>query len=439
MRNSVRQACADMIAPGDHITCAVSGGPDSMAMLWCLYTLRCELQISLSVLHCNHHLRDNAAQDAAFVAAFCAQHGIAYQIFDLDVAARQAATGESLEDAARQLRYACFTQVPGKVAVAHHAEDNLETSLIRLVRGTSPRGLSGIPPRRGNIIRPLLFVHRAQLLAFLAAEQIPYRLDESNEQDFCLRNRLRHHVLPQLTAENPLIAEIWLDTSQQLRQEDAYLSSLAATAMEEIRTEHGFSISKLHALHPVLQRRVLFGYLQEFGVPLPQRRHLLVLQTLVQSDTPSAAADLPGCQLMRRYDEIGPAAGEPTTFAPVPLCLPGRVLIPELGLQIICDYVKNCENFANAPTIFTLNYGMIPDGALTVRPRQPGDTMRLPGGSRSLKKLLIDRKIPRSQRDRIPVIAVGSTVLAVAGIGVNQSYAAGSVPDALQIRIEKET
>lgn len=437
MLNKVRQTCAGLLCPGDTVTCAVSGGPDSMALLWCLYCLQQELGITLQALHCNHHLRPAARQDAAFVAQFCAQYQIPCQIFDLDVTARQADTGESLEEAARQLRYACFAQAAGKVATAHHAEDNLETSLIHLVRGTSPRGLSGIPPQRGHIIRPLLSARRAEILAFLAAEGIPYRTDESNDQDFCLRNRLRHHVIPHLTAENPRVAESWLDTAQQLRQEDAYLSALAADAMAQIRTDRGFSIDGLRALHPVLQRRVLFGYLQQFGVPQPQLKHLQALSALLDNVNPSGTLDLPGCRLMRRYNEICPAT-EPASFAPAVLCIPGITRIPELGLRITCDYVKNCENFANTPTIFTLSCAMIQNVPLTVRPRQPGDVLRLPGGSRSLKKLLIDRKIPRSQRQQVPVIAAGDTVLAVAGIGVNQSCTAGDQTMALQIRIEKE-
>ena len=118
-----------------------------------------------------------------------------------------------------------------------------------------------------------------------------------NATDFCLRNRLRHHVLPRLTAENPNAARIWLDTSRQLRQEDAFLSDLARSAMAEIADGGGFSIRALRALHPVLQRRVLFGYLERFGVTQPQLKHLQLLEELMAAARPSALLDLPGCRI----------------------------------------------------------------------------------------------------------------------------------------------
>ena len=120
----------------------------------------------------------------------------------------------------------------------------------RQVRGTSPRGLSGVPPRRDRIIRPLLFATRSEILAFLQKQHIPHREDASNATDFCLRNRLRHHVVPRLTAENPALETAWLETARQLREEDAYLSDLAQVAMLDARQGNGFSIARVQALHP---------------------------------------------------------------------------------------------------------------------------------------------------------------------------------------------
>ena len=435
MRNELRRACRELIVPGAHVTCAVSGGPDSMALLWGLYGLRTELGFTLSALHCHHHLRPRADEDAAFVAAFCREHGIDCRTEHLDVAGRQALTGESLEQAARALRYECFDRAPGLIAVAHNAEDNLETSLIHLVRGTSPRGLGGIPPCRDRIIRPLLGVERAQILAFAQEEQIPWRRDESNDTDFCLRNRLRHHVLPRLTAENPNAARIWLDTSRQLRQEDAFLSDLARSAMAEIADGGGFSIRALRALHPVLQRRVLFGYLERFGVTQPQLKHLQLLEDLMAAARPSALLDLPGCRIRRNYDRIEPDGPAPV-FAPVQLPVPGTVRIAGIRTVIRAEILENNAKIRNSPIIFTIPCAMIGDGPLTVRPRQPGDTITLSGGSKSLKRLMIDRKIPRHLRNGAPVICNDrGVILAVGGIGPCSSEADGP---RLQITIEKE-
>lgn len=438
MRNKLRAAAQRLIPPGSHVTCAVSGGPDSMALLWGLYGLQRELDFTLSALHCNHHLRQNADADAAFVQNFCQRHGIDCRIADLDVPARQAATGESLEQAARSLRYACFADTDGLVAVAHNAEDNLETSLIRLVRGTSPRGLSGIPAQRDRIIRPLLEASRAEILTFLTNETIPFRTDETNDTDFCLRNRLRHHVLPRLTAENPQLAQTWLDTGRQLRQEDAFLSDLARDALTQTADGDGFSIEKVRALHPVLRRRVLFGWLEAFGVTQPQLTHLEQLTRLMEADCPSAELSLPNCRLTRRYDRIAPTR-LPGSFAPVTVGIPGCVRIPELSTVIRVKYLEKQEKTRNSPIIFTIPCAMIGDGPLTVRPRQTGDAIRLSGGTRSLKRLLIDRKIPREARDRLPVICDSTgTVLAVGGIGADRRYQADGDGPRLQITIEKE-
>ena len=437
MRNELRRACLALIPPGSHVTCAVSGGPDSMALLWGLQGLQKELDFTLSALHCHHHLRTDADADAAFVADFCDQHGIACQIHHLDVPRRQAETHESLEQAARCLRYACYEAAPGLIAVAHNAEDNLETSLIRLVRGTSPRGLSGIPASRDRIIRPLLRVSRAQILAFLDQEQIPWRQDHTNDEDFCLRNRLRHHVLPRLTAENPQLLQTWLDTGSQLRQEDAFLSQLAWEALPQTADGNGFSITKLRALHPVLQRRVLFAWLERFGVQQPRLKHLQALEALVVSDRPSGFAYLPGCHVSRDYDRIAPAR-EAAGFTPVTLPVPGDVRIPDIGVRICTKYLQNDEKTINSPTIFTLKCAMIGDGPLTVRPRQTGDALCLSGGHRSLKRLLIDRKIPRGLREQLPVICAGDRILAVGEIGADRACMADGAGPRLQIIIEKE-
>lgn len=446
MLNSFQRFNADqnLIHPGDRILCAVSGGADSMALLWCLYRLQDRLEISLSALHCNHHLRGGDSDaDAAFVADFCAAHGIACQVVDLDVSALQAATGQSLEAAARTLRYQALNRAAGpdgRIATAHTAQDNLETSLIHLVRGTSPRGLGGIPVQRGNIIRPLLFAGRDQILAFLQAEGIPHRQDTTNDTDFCLRNRLRRHVLPLLGAENPNLAAAWLDTSQQLRREDAYLSGLALDAAEQIAVAagDGFSIAALNQLHPVLRRRALFHWLERFGVPQPQLCHLEALEGLIASPCPSGQIMLPGCRLQRSYDTITRGAAAAASFAPVTLAVPGTVRIPELGLRITCKPLKKAEKITNSPTTFTIKYDMIINGSLLVRPRSAGDSLRLPGGTRSVKRLLIDRKIPASQRERIPVIATATDVIAVGFIGVNDDYRPTPPCSCLQIRIEKE-
>ena len=421
-----------LIAPGDRITCAVSGGADSMCMLRALCKLRSILQIELFCAHYNHGLRDTADRDEAFVRAFCEQSGIPFFSEKGNVTDNKL-PGESLELAARRLRYDFLRRVSGdgKIATAHTADDNLETVLLRLCRGTSPRGLGGIPVRQGNIIRPILFAGREKILRFLAEEGIEYCEDETNALDFCPRNRVRHHVVPLLREENPAVAQSVLSLSRTLREEDALLSRLAKEALDGCRTDGGWSCERLNALDPALRRRALFAILQESGLETPAQAHLELLSSLVASSDPSARADFPGFTMERRYDTLCVSAPEPGAILPIPLPIPGTTRAA--GWKITCSRPHIIENSLNSPTAFTLRYAAI-QGCL-LRSRLPGDTMRLSGGSRSLKRLMIDRKIPAAMRAGVPVLQAGADIAAAALIGADVRFLANPGELAVEITI----
>lgn len=425
-----------LIAPGDRVTCAVSGGPDSMCMLRALYLVRGQLGITLSCAHFHHGLRSRADADEAFVRDYCAQYDIPFLSGRGDVSA-EALSGESPEMCARRLRYAFLLgAADGLIATAHTADDNLETVLMRLTRGASPRGLGGIPVRQGRIIRPILFATRAQVLAFLAEEGMQYRLDETNDTDFCPRNRIRRHVVPLLREENPAVALRTLSLSRTLREEDAYLSALAAEALTGARMEDGWSCERLEALPEVLRRRALFAILQQSGVEAPTERHMEALSALVRSDNPSGRAVFPGnCALERNYDLLRVCTGAAGALPTVPLVIAGTTHLP--GLRITCSRPKQADVIRNSPTAFTLRYNLIQAG-IFARSRRTGDMLCLSGGSRSLKRLMIDRKIPASRRDRVPVLAAETGVAAVGGIGADVRYLAQTGEIAVEITIEKE-
>lgn len=429
-----------LISPGDTVTCAVSGGADSMAMLWALYSLRKDLKIHVQCAHFNHGLRENAAKDEAFVRQFCQKYDIPFHCGHGHVE-KDALPGESLELAARRLRYDYLKTAAGNslLATAHTADDNLETLLLRLTRGTSLRGLGGIPVQQGSIIRPILFATRAQILAFLENEGISFREDESNLTDFCPRNRIRHHVTPHLRKENPGVAALAHSLSCVLREEDAFLSQLAQKALSECSDKKGYRCEALAALHPVLQRRALFFILQRSGVSQPSQRHLAQLSSLLHADSPSARADFPGgVVITRQYGYLCIADNSAKFIPQTPLKIPGVTSIPALGMRIVCSEAKIFKKTENSPTNFLLRCDMISNGGLTVRSRQTGDRIHLPGGSRSLKRLMIDRKIPAAQRALVPVLADDKGVAAVVGIGANLLHAAQPGMYAIQIKIEKE-
>lgn len=407
-----------LISPGDQIVCAVSGGADSMALLFAMYLLKEKMGIRLAAAHFNHNLRGRESDaDEAFVRNFCGRYEI-----ELFVGSAEVTAGEKgLEAAAREARYAFFATLPGKIATAHTADDNAETVLLHLVRGTGLKGLGGIAPARGNIIRPLLSVTRQEVLAFLEEYHIPHREDGSNQTDQFLRNRLRHHVMPLLKAENPSLAENMSAMALRLRQDEQALQENAAyTEPLEVRW--------LRNQSPAIRSRVLERFLKEHGVKEPEAAHIAQAEALVFSENPSAFARFSGDVLVcRRYD-ILTVAEETAVLAPMELNCPCRL---HWGAYII--QCSPAEQIINTKEVFTV----CPQGKVTLRSRMAGDTVRLSGGTKPLKKLFIDRKIPAAQRPGIPVIADEQGILAVYGLGADMDRKAENLP-AWQIIITKK-
>ena len=399
----------NLIAPGDTVICAVSGGADSVAMLFALYLLREKLGITLEAAHFNHNLRgEESLRDETFVRELCARYEI-----PLHVASGEIRPGKKgLEAAARDARYAFLESLPGKIATAHTADDNAETILMHLVRGTGLKGLGGIAPQRGKLIRPMLGITRREVEDFLAEWHLPHVEDSTNKTDAFLRNRLRHHVMPLLTAENPRIAENLSQMALRLREDEACLSQLSSyETLPEVET--------LRTLPSAVRSRMLERFLKENGVREPEDVHIAQAEALVFSESPSASAAFPGgVTLSRQYGHL---TANPTgeAFTPVTLTCPGST--EAAGIRITCEPAGELAQLENLLTV-------CPVGKISIRPRQTGDKIRLSGGSKSLKKLFIDRKIPAADRGRIPVVCDETGILGVYSIGVNLDRAAQILP-----------
>ena len=406
-----------LIVPGDRVICALSGGADSVALTFALYLLKEKMGITLEAAHFNHHLRgEESNRDEAFVRSFCDRYDI-----PLHVGSGFVTPGDKgLEAAARDARYAFLRSLPGKIATAHTADDNAETVLLHLVRGTGLKGLGGIMPVSGNVIRPMLTVTRVEVEAFLQEYYVNFIQDSSNDTDAFLRNRIRHHVMPLLKGENPRLAENLSAMALKLRQDEEFLSLQSDFSVLP-------TVDKLRTLHPALRSRVLESFLKKSGVREPEQTHIAMAEALVFSEKPSARAAFPGGVTIRRnYDRLE-AAVEETPLASI--VLGEYTPIPELGLTVLCT---EAEEILNTPDTFTV----IPRGNLILRSRQAGDAVRLPGGTKTLKKLFIDRKIPAAKRLRLPVIADDEGILGVYSIGTNLDRVAGSLP-AITIRFVK--
>ncbi len=407
-----------LTAPGDEIVCAVSGGADSMALLWGLYLLKDTLGYSLSAAHFDHGLRgEESRQDAQFVRAFCEYHEISLTVGSGKVVAGK----KGLEAAARDARYAFLDTLPGKIATAHTADDNAETVLMHLVRGTGLKGLGGIAPVNGRMIRPMLGITRQQVEEFLAQWSIPHREDSSNFGDDFLRNRLRHHVMPLLKQENPRLSENLSAMALRLRQDEAALSRMAE--FDDLP-----DVEKLKEMHPAIRSRMLERFLKRQGVREPEAQHIAMLEALVFSDKPSARAKLPGgVTICRNYRHLV-VFQDVKPLETVVLSQNGEWTLPDLGIKVITEPAWSLDSRGES-------FVISPVGNLVMRCRQEGDEIRRPGGTKTLKKLFIDRKIPAQKRLQIPVFGDEKGVLAVYGIGVNLDRVPKSLP-AIRITIQ---
>ena len=408
-----------MLRPGDHVICAVSGGADSVALLLALHMLKDKLGITISAAHFNHQLRgDESNRDEAFVRSVCENYHIA-----LDVGTGKVVAGEKgLEAAARDARYAYFDTLSGKLATAHNANDNAETVLMHMLRGTALRGLGGIAPVNGRVIRPMLNVTRGQILDFLRQHDQPFVQDSSNDTDAFLRNRIRRHVMPILEQENPRAAETMSEMALQLRQDELFLSRHAA----QCKT---VDVGILRELASPIRSRVIVAFLRENGLSEPEAEHIRLVERLVFSEKPSARAHLKRGLIVERQYGVLRCRRDLKPLSAVEIPRNGIVEFQEQRVRVCCaDAMAICDTQDR--------FTVIPCGKMMIRSRQPGDSMRLPGGTKELKRIFIDRKIPASERGQIPVVVDETGIIGVYGIGANRDRIAFG-EHAVEIRFER--
>lgn len=424
-----------MLPEGATVICGLSGGSDSVALCRILRTLAPRLHLRLLAAHVHHGIRGTQAdEDADFCRRLAQSLDIEFYCAHYDVPALAREQGIGLEECARKVRYAYFTRLAectgaAFIATAHHAGDALETALFHLARGTGLRGLSGIQPVRCldgfTLIRPLICASKQQIEDYLAEVGADYRIDESNACDDYARNRIRHQVVPALEQVNPSLIRTSVHTLKTLRLEADFLKEQAQQAYSRITAGQSVEIGALLALHPALQSRVLEKlYHQAAGIEAAQLSsvHLDAAIALCRSSHASGLVNLPaGVSARREYGRLFFEKKEPADVQdvlPVPLIVGESTLF--YGWKI--SVKPTCELFAEYKSIhnFFVDCSKI-YGKLLVRPRLPGDRIHLAGHhcSASLKKLMIDHKIPQPQRRTWPVIVDSRGIVAVANFGVD--------------------
>lgn len=405
-----------MIPNGTRVLCGLSGGADSVSLLLCLH----ELGYDVCACHLNHGLRgEQADADEAFCRALCAAYDIPFAAERCDAAAAAEQRRESVETAARALRYDFFARCAqqfgaGRIATAHTADDNLETMLFHLIRGTGAAGLAGIPPVRGAIIRPLIAVERRQVEAYLTARGQGWRTDATNLDDSCTRNRIRHHVIPALRDIEPQAARHAAQTAALLRQDDACLDALAHVDGTEIAAE------TLAAMPEALAARAVRSMLMQAGAPMGEvgRTHIQMVRALAQK--PRGTVNLPGALRavrrggMVRIEQVRQAADE--------ICLTPEKSAAFGAYTVILT--RKISDIHSSFKHYPVAYDTINSLRLTVRTWRASDRMTLPGarGARSLKRLYAERGFPPEVRDGLPVLCCGDSIVAAAGIGTDSRF-----------------
>ena len=418
-----------MLPPGTRVLCACSGGADSTALLHLL----CHTEgIDVVCAHFNHRLRGaEAERDAQFVRDLCEALGVELVSESADVAAFAAAEHMGTEEAARTLRYAFLERTAeergcDRIATAHHAEDNAETILWNLTRGCGARGLAGIPPMRGKFIRPLLDATRPEILEYLRRNGLTYVDDSSNALDDNPRNRIRHHVLPLLTAENPAALAHFSAAAEALRADEEYLDALA----EGYIRDGALCIPELLELPEPIGTRAI----RRLCGPL-QRKHYEAIYALCRSEKAHGEVCLPGLKLLKEYGKLTvktpPLRADFRRETPV-----GVTVLPELGLRILREPARRFDEIHNSFNTFYFKCDSI-RGMMFVDRGKGSDSIRLSGRGcvKTLKKLFQEAKVPPSVRERTPVLYDEEGVLAVPGFGAAERCAAGPGEEAERVVI----
>ena len=436
-----------MTEPGMRIVVGLSGGADSVALLLLLSEYRKKGQIEVEALHVHHGIRgETADRDQAFCEAFCRERGIPLKIVKKDVPEMALGLHMSLEEAGREARYEAFEEYqrehPGsRTALAHHQNDQAETMLFRLMRGTGLRGLRGMEPVRLPYIRPLLCVTKEEILEFLKEEGISWVEDESNQELSYTRNKIRHLLLTPMEQIWPGSVSRMARTAEQLRETEEYLlkeTEKACALYAQIQTEEiRIRLAAFEELHPAMQKRMVLSLLEQLmgsGKDL-EAVHAEQLVSLSHGKR-GGRTSLPG----GAYAELGYKdlllRRKSRKKTPVEYQEEVRIYLPEnFSEQPRAEFVFGGETFLfsmekagkmkkipNRCYTKWFDYDKIRHG-LVIRTRRPGDC--LANGEHAHKKLkdyLIDSKVPREKRDGLILLADGNQVVWIVGMRISEDY-----------------
>jgi len=426
-----------LFRPGDTLVVALSGGADSTALLDLLVRLP-GYNLQLIVAHLNHCLRGAEADaDQEFCRGMAARYNVPFEVRRVDVKSMASESGLNLEDAGRRARIQFLDEIRTKfdaaaVVLAHHADDQAETVLMRLLRGSGMTGLSGMAFRNTRgYVRPLLEISRAEIEQYLLGLGLQWRDDASNSDMIYLRNRIRHQLLPLLEEYNPAIRSCLAATASVLSGDEELLVELTeqafAVACRVDKDGIVCSVAQLRTLNAALRRRVLRHAFRQLAGSLDgvSQRHIDALCDMLDSDRPNSRLSLPqAVTAVREYDLIvlkSTAGDDQCTGFELLITEPGFYRLPSGG-TIKVDLTTTAASFPADSGSVCFDLGTTPFPWL-VRTFRPGDRIRPFGmsGRKKVKDIFIDRKIPASERRRIPLLFCADDLIWIAGVCASES------------------
>ncbi len=459
MMNKVRRTIEKhgLLHKRDRVLVAVSGGPDSVALLKILNRLSAQdYDLTLAVAHLNHGLRGvESDQEEIFVRRLCESLKIPLFTRKADIGEALRRNKGSLEETCRRERYAFFDEVRSRegmnrVALGHHLDDQAETVLMRLLRGSGPEGLRGMTPMRDHVyIRPLIEVTRKEILAFLEREGAAFVEDSSNERDICLRNRIRRRLLPELVeGYNPRLVENLGRMAEIIRMEDDYIQKVVedmlnrwnVTGLDEILN---IPIDELRLMHEALRQRIVKAILLRRS-PLKSGigyRHVKAVMKIINGENPGAVLDMPfNVRVRREYSALcfemragsSRAASEMDTKRlddniggntySYNVEVPGEIDIPERGGTMSFRYVERSQVAVGSDRVVFVD----PDRIylpMKVRNWMPGDRidpLGMKGKRKKVQDVFMDEKVPRLKRAKIPLLVDGESVIWIPGLRLSE-------------------
>ena len=428
-----------MTMPGDRVIVAVSGGPDSVCLLDVLNRLSQELEINLVVAHYDHGLRKNEDEfETQLVRDIAASMGIP---FEVEKAPAMLKDSPSLEERARDARYAFLEKIRNKygaqkIAMGHNLNDQAETVIMRLFRGSGPSGLSGIPPVRDNIIiRPLIEIRRDEIIEYLKSRGLPFANDSSNSNKKHLRNRIRLELMPMLLEYQPRLFEHLGTVSNIIRDEDEFLESMASEWIKSNSTEAengdiSVTVSSIKNLAAPLKNRVIRNLLKQVdGNIYPMEYdHVVSVLNLLNNEQPQCSIDLPnGITVKKIYDRLNFSLESEDQYTEYSYLIKGHgtYILDAVGQTLMLEEIDNIPDMLRAADPFTayLDADRV-EFPLTARNFRPGDRFVPLGmkGHKKIKNFFIDLKVPSEKRASTPILTCGDKVVWVCGIRIDERF-----------------